>query len=113
MRRQRWTGEPGQHGHAGAPGTMMPAQTGPVLSPPLQKGVPSSKGPGCISAGQCHPTSRLCQRKLLQAFLPQPVPGKVLAGDHAHHLPGKGQGTAHTGMQSLGTRAACPVPLQP
>lgn len=58
-----------------------------------KKGVPSSKGLGYISAGQCHPTSRLCQRELLQAFLPQPVPGEVLAGDHAHHLPAKGQGT--------------------
>lgn len=49
--RQQQAGGPGQHGHASAPGTATPAQTGPVLSPPLQKGVPSSERPGHISAG--------------------------------------------------------------
>ena len=59
-----------------------------------KKGSPASWGQGSVSTGQHHPASRLRQRELLQAFLPQPVPGEILAGDHAHHLPGQGQGTA-------------------
>lgn len=63
-----------------------PAQSSPCL---YQTRVPVSEGPACDPAGRRCPTSRLCQRELLQPFLPQPVPGEILAGDHAHHLRGR------------------------
>lgn len=65
-----------------------------------KRGSPAPRGRGTSLLG--HTASRLCQRELLQALLPQPVPGKVLAGHHSHHLPGKGRGTARCGHTEPG-----------
>lgn len=59
MGRQRRAGEPGQNCHAGAPGTAMPAQDSPVLSPPPKKGSPQLQGARArlCWAAQLHITS--------------------------------------------------------
>lgn len=78
-----------------------------------QKGAPAPRGRGeSPSAGQSHPTSRLCQRELLQAFLAQPVPGEVLAGDHAHHLPGQGHGRAPRWQAERWDKPRLPIPSE-
>lgn len=76
-----------------------------------KRGCPALRGQGTSLLG--HTASRLCQRELLQALLPQPVPGEVLAGHHAHHLPGNGRGTAPCGHTEPGDSVAlAPVGAQ-
>lgn len=109
MGRQQQAGGPGQHGHASAPGTVTPAQTGPVLAPSPAKGGAQPQGPGahlcwatlphvCASESSSRPSfpSRYLARSLRVT-----IPTTCQERDRVQ---------PHVGIQSLGT--AWPWPLE-
>lgn len=102
MGRQQQAGGPGQHGHASAPGTVMPAWTGPSPLPTsCKRGSPALRGQGTSLLGQ-H-----CLRSVPATAPPgPPSPAGTWRGPCGSPFPPparKGTGYSPVRAQSLGT----------
>lgn len=106
MGRQQQAGGPGQHGHASAPGTVMPAWTGPSPLPTsCKRGSPALRGRGTSLLGQ-H-----CLRSVPGTAPPgPPSPAGTWRGPCGSPFPPparKGTGCSPVWAQSLGTVYPC------
>lgn len=122
MGRQQQAGGPGQHGHGSAPGTVTPAGTGPVLSPPPAKGGPQLPGARahlcwatpphvCARESSSRPSfpSRYLARSL-RVTIPTTCHNRdrisLMWSSQAHTEPGDSLSLSPGGAQAAGTQRA-------